>query len=75
MALTANQVQQAYLAYFGRPADVIGLNYWEGQSQAAMTAGFAASPEFANMYAGMSAAAEVIRFIRMCWVARLIPPV
>ncbi|WP_051862197.1 DUF4214 domain-containing protein [Ferrovum myxofaciens] len=59
MALTANQVQQAYLAYFGRPADVIGLNYWEGQSQAAMTAGFAASAEFANMYAGMSAAAEV----------------
>ncbi|QKE40723.1 MAG: DUF4214 domain-containing protein [Ferrovum myxofaciens] len=59
MALTANQVQQAYLAYFGRPADVIGLNYWEGQSQAAMTAGFAASAEFANMYAGMSPAAQV----------------
>ena len=59
MALTANQVQQAYLAYFGRPADVIGLNYWEGQSQAAMTAGFAGSAEFANMYAGMSQAQQV----------------
>ena len=32
MSNTAQQVQQAYLAYFGRPADVVGLNYWEGQT-------------------------------------------
>ena len=59
MALTATQVQQAYLAYFGRPADVLGLNYWEGQTSAAMTAGFTGSPEFAGLYAGLSPAAQV----------------
>ena len=59
MALTATQVQQAYLAYFGRPADVLGLNYWEGQTLATMTAGFTGSPEFAGLYAGLSPAAQV----------------
>ncbi len=59
MALTATQVQQAYLAYFGRPADVVGLQYWEGQTSADMIAGFTSSAEFNNLYANMSAVQQV----------------
>ena len=51
---TATDVEQAYLAYFGRPADPEGLNYWIGQSIATMQAGFAASQEYANLYSGMT---------------------
>ena len=43
MAITAAQVQQAYLSYFGRPADAVGLNYWMTSDVATMDAGFAAS--------------------------------
>ena len=28
MALTNTQIQNAYVAFFNRPADVEGLNYW-----------------------------------------------
>ena len=28
MALTTAQIQNAYVAFFNRPADVAGLNYW-----------------------------------------------
>ena len=51
---TATDVEQAYLAYFGRPADTDGLNYWIGQPIATMQAGFAASQEYANLYSGMT---------------------
>lgn len=60
MALTADVVQNAYLAYFGRPADPVGLNYWMAQSDAAvMKAGFAASVEYATLYAGMTTVQQV----------------
>lgn len=52
--IAAMDVEKAYLAYFGRPADVDGLNYWMGQTVAAMNAGFAASAEYQALYAGMS---------------------
>ena len=51
---TTTEVEQAYLAYFGRPADAEGLSYWTGQSIATMQAGFADSQEYANLYSGMS---------------------
>ena len=51
---TATEVEQAYLAYFGRPADLGGMNYWLGKSVAEMDAGFAASQEYANLYSGMT---------------------
>lgn len=55
MAITADVVQNAYLAYFGRPADPVGLNYWMAQADpAVMKAGFAASVEYATLYAGMT---------------------
>lgn len=51
---TATDVQKAYLAYFGRPADPVGLAYWTGKDVATMKAGFAASAEYTALYAGMS---------------------
>ena len=47
-------VEKAYLAYFGRPADIAGMNYWLGKSIADMDAGFAASQEYATLYGGMT---------------------
>ena len=32
MALTSTQIQNAYVAFFNRPADVAGLNYWSSYS-------------------------------------------
>jgi S-layer protein len=51
---TATDVENAYLAYFGRPADPEGMNYWLGKSIATMQAGFAASQEYQNLYGGMT---------------------
>ncbi|MDO9601872.1 MAG: DUF4214 domain-containing protein [Rhodocyclaceae bacterium] len=55
MSVSAIDVQKAYLAYFGRPADYAGLNYWMNSDAATMKAGFAASAEYAALYSGMSA--------------------
>ncbi|XXG30348.1 MAG: DUF4214 domain-containing protein [Ferrovum myxofaciens] len=51
---TATDVENAYLAYFGRPADPEGMNYWLGQSIATMQAGFAASQEYQTLYGNMT---------------------
>lgn len=51
MALTAQQVHQFYVGYYGRPADTAGLAYWQSQTEAAALAGFSASPEFTAQYA------------------------
>ncbi|OZA24379.1 MAG: hypothetical protein B7X91_12800, partial [Hydrogenophilales bacterium 17-64-11] len=53
------QVQQLYLGYYGRPADPVGLAYWQSQTLEAAKAGFAASAEFTNQYAGMTVAQQV----------------
>lgn len=52
-------VQKAYLAYFGRPADTAGLDYWMNSDAATMRAGFAASAEYAALYSGMTAEQRV----------------
>jgi hypothetical protein len=60
MAIVATrvaEVQELYVAYFGRPADPAGLDYWtnivEAQgSTAAVSATFAASPEYIVTYFG-----------------------
>ena len=50
--LTSDQVQKAYIAYFGRPAEPGGLEYWmEADSEAEMHAQFASSQEYLNHYA------------------------
>lgn len=59
MALTAKQVQELYLGYYGRPADPVGLAYWQTQTLEAAMAGFAASAEFTNQYAGMTVEQQV----------------
>ena len=51
MALTAQQVHQFYVGYYGRPADTAGLAYWQSQTEVAALAGFSASPEFTAQYA------------------------
>jgi hypothetical protein len=57
--MTATQAQQLYVAYFNRPADVLGLAYWTGKPAAEASAAFASSAEYAATYAGMSTAARV----------------
>lgn len=53
-----NQVQQLYIAYFGRPADPVGLNYWAASIDAAggnfdtVISGFSSSLESKALYAG-----------------------
>ena len=65
MGIYTAAVQKLYVAYFNRPADALGLNYWEsvvtaaGGSTTAVSAAFAASPEYAATYAGMNTAARV----------------
>ena len=54
------QVQQLYIAYFGRPADTVGLAYWAAQidaangSIAAVQAGFSASAESTALFGNKS---------------------
>ena len=61
MAIVNEQVlQQLYVAYFNRPADPFGLAYWDGivtangGSTAAVSATFAASPEYQAAFKGLS---------------------
>lgn len=63
MAIVATHiaaVQQLYVAYFGRPADTAGLDYWTNIVEAnagkttAVSATFAASPEYSSVFAGMT---------------------
>ena len=60
-----DQVQQLYIAYFGRPADTVGLAYWAANVDAAngsvaqVIAGFSASTESGVLYAGATTAQKV----------------
>jgi hypothetical protein len=62
---TETQVQQLYVAYFSRPADVAGLAYWENilatnpNGYQMISANFASSAEYKAMYAGQDNAAIV----------------
>lgn len=55
MALTVAQVQQAYVAFFNRPADLAGLNYWTSSpaaSVAHLLDAFSKTPEYSQTYSG-----------------------
>ena len=56
MALTAVDIQKAYIAFFNRPADVPGMTYWlsyPGDAQDLLNE-FAQSAEYLSDYAGMT---------------------
>lgn len=59
MGIYTDAVQRLYVAYFNRPADPLGLAYWEGVvttnkgSTTAVAAAFAASAEYKATYAGL----------------------
>ncbi|MCW2313989.1 DUF4214 domain-containing protein [Rhodoferax antarcticus] len=56
MALTKSQIQNAYVAFFNRPADVAGLNYWSSYAgnAADLLITFALSAEYTNLYTGLN---------------------
>lgn len=57
MAVTATQVQNLYLAYFGRPAEQAGLTYWTAQTSATVdqiSAAFAQQTEYTTAYNGLT---------------------
>lgn len=64
------RVQEAYVAYYGRPADPAGLAYWTSQLQAAggslapIIDAFGASPEFVARYGGLATPALVTAVFR-----------
>ena len=56
MALTVADIQKAYIAFFNRPADVPGLNYWlgyTGDEQDLLTE-FSLQAEYLSDYAGLT---------------------
>jgi len=63
-------IQKLYVAYFNRPADTAGLDYWNaivtaaGGSTAAVSAAFAAATEYKTEYANMSNA-EIVNKVYM----------
>ncbi len=60
MGFFTKEVQQLYVAFFNRPADIAGLQYWEGVVTAqggktdAVSAAFAQSEEYLTTYRGLS---------------------
>lgn len=63
MAIVASHVaavQELYVAYFNRPADVAGLDYWtnivaaNNGATAAVSATFATSPEYTSLFTGLT---------------------
>ena len=61
MATTTELIQQLYVAYYNRPADVSGLAFWvdaydnRGASLDAISKSFNTAPEYVSNYAGRSA--------------------
>ncbi|MGZ9043976.1 MAG: DUF4214 domain-containing protein, partial [Telluria sp.] len=68
MATTIEQVQQLYIALYGRPADPAGQSYWgnilatDPTAIPTIAATFAQSPEYAAAYGGKTNAAIVTSF-------------
>lgn len=48
-----------YIAYFGRPADTAGLQYWADKTEAQIIAGFSASSESQALFGNQGSAAKV----------------
>lgn len=52
-------LQQAYLAYFGRPADPSGLAYYAEKTEAQVKAAFSASPESQAFFGSLEIGAQI----------------
>jgi hypothetical protein len=65
MGIYTSAVQKLYVAYFSRPADPLGLAFWEAQlaanggNTAAISTAFSGSAEYAALYAGQDYAQQV----------------
>jgi hypothetical protein len=69
MAISTSDIQALYIAYFNRPADFLGLQFWQDAatkagSVAVVANEFSKSPEYTSLYAGKSTA-EIIDTIYM----------
>ena len=63
MAVNTAQVQQAYVAFFNRPADLAGLNYWTSSpaaSVANLLDAFSKTPEYTSLYSNMNSTQLVL---------------
>ena len=58
---TSTQIQELYVAYFGRAADPAGLDYWEkaGTSKEAFASHMHAQAEFQDLYGSSSVENQV----------------
>lgn len=62
MGINASTIQKLYIAYFNRPADVAGLQYWEGQLDAnkislpSLAQSFSEQSEYKLTYGGKTTA-------------------
>jgi len=56
MPLTVNQIQNAYVAFFNRPADTAGLTYWSSYagSSSDLLSDFAKQPEYTSLFTGLN---------------------
>jgi len=56
MALSVTQIQNAYVAFFNRPADVAGLNYWSSYagSSSDLLRTFAQQSEYTSLFTGLN---------------------
>ena len=63
---TSTQLQELYVAYFGRPADPTGLDYWlsNGVSQSYFASIMHAQPEFKDAYGSSSTETQVNQIYR-----------
>ena len=56
MPLSTSQIQNAYVAFFNRPADTAGLNYWSSYagSSSDLLSTFAQSAEYTSLFTGLN---------------------
>jgi len=60
--LSIAQIQQAYVAFFNRPADHAGMQFWHNTfrgTQVELFAQFARSPEYTARFEGQSPVAQI----------------
>ena len=61
MPLTVNQIQNAYVAFFNRPADTAGLTFWSSYagSSSDLLSDFAKQPEYTSLFTGLNSTQSV----------------